>query len=983
MTHFGDPEAHRKLLEEVSTLPEGGRLMGYFRAAVMGSVGSSNALKTLRETPGQIERASPLMRLQLAILALTTTVSRGDSGVTAERVQVGHALQDEYSRLAQAQQRVMANGVNVSSAASLANLRVGSSTDLDELTMVPGRLEQMLTAYQYLQAYVNYLEGFTVLWNELFGPNYWLSSEEDIERQQAMRRRAHRVDEDGGDTAEPSPLSSTTPFPCDSATMAVMEEAVEEVAQFPPHMYAVNWGNVLSQERRLWFRGLYQVTKEVLARLVTRELPLEMYFAFALYANLTLRVRLLETAAELFVWSAAYVDVGYCVQQLFVSYRAQQEMARLQDVWGSFQLFDADFVDECVHFNYHCSQDQGAILENMCFTPPSSSASTPRREAQRRHSRLHHRADSDSASHSGSSLGREDGVDGGLETTDGQGGESTRQSAELDGRRGVARWSTKQDVKKEVYVPLFYTRCHFMWLLQRFFWSMYGRCSLQFSSCIHIDLAPTFTSHPPFYLGEPSQQVNAAALPTDAAAVGLEGDGASDVNVDRRCRDAGEGGATGIVEGRLPRLVGREVHRVRSWVQRLRGCTEIPSETDMSDVTGTNPDQRRRALTEGSFLPSRLSSAAPVSGVGRGNGDTARVGGRPTTWRGEDGPGHSTLREPDTATATTTTTTAPSTLRARATRSLHSLWQAVHRATTPAHATAPAEAVSSFSVQTVPPLASLPSVAERASPGPREGEGEAVCVVPPLTGAAAVEARRYPPQGPFFLHYTNSADDSTDSSDTAARSSLQQQYQQLQRGAPSSAERNESSLLTMSGCYVLTHAIRAAVEHPAYPSTLLVLTDNTTRPGRMNWKDHRLALTAIADDPNGRYGITPWVINFIAPRTRVSTDAAQRARQEQALLLAIVFRVAGTEGERISFSHLNSAFFVLNSGPHHDGGRLYYVLHLHLGLPETRPGKSEASVLAEEKHWAFGALEDIRSSWVMTTSCNEGVRLGRAFTDEP
>lgn len=406
---------HRQIVQEACAAHDGINSTAYLRTAVMGALGSYRAMPLLHETLRQgSNHQTRCTRLLSPLLSLTVCVAQGQRTYTEDKHVALTLVQEEaaWSKREAATEVNLPGPQHTSSTLHVNYPHVnpaypgaaGTSSFLHkEHQHSPQNLAFHDEIYEYAQAYIHYLDGFVHLWQELFGASCALA-------------------DGGGDSAGSSHV--------------------------PPHMFAVPWNRALSPERQLWSKGLMDAGREILRKVVTRQLPVDTYLLYVLYATLSLRVSLLETIAGLFVFSSVNVDICYCVQLLYRSYKLQCEVSRLQDIWAELGLLDSVFLEECERFNEACSVSLGALHHWDLYALRS------RRQAFAREESL-----------SARSAARSTSVPSDLSSV-------TSEPRPLP----------------EVYVPVFSTRCHSTWLLQRLYWSMYGRCTLLFSSCVQMQL---------------------------------------------------------------------------------------------------------------------------------------------------------------------------------------------------------------------------------------------------------------------------------------------------------------------------------------------------------------------------------------------------------------------------------------------------------------------------------------------------------------
>lgn len=860
MSHFGDPEAHRCILKEIHAHPDCGRAQAYMRAAVMGSAGSTGAVSALREVPGLMEQPTHVMHVQLALLSMAARAASGSNRYARER-QIALDTIEEVAR----------HGEKRGESPLPPPARAAAAGDSQE-PFSRGAGDTVTPDFLFCAtSYVNYMSGFTSLWSELFGPSYYIFN--------------HKTG------------------------------VVENVPQVPPHMYAVNWQTLLTPERQAWCTGLHEMTRDLLRMIITRAMPVEAYFLYVLYASLSLRLVLLETAAELFTWSALYVDIPYCVRQLYASYRTQCEYARLQDVWHSFALFDASFVEDCGKFNLARSAAQGAVFEMPLQSPSSHgpgpspghfgrivsprhgggggaggggqpSVSPPSGDAE---SGGRDQSSSRSATPGGTFMrpvvswdlvdhagGSGEGEDDDDDHDDHDDSEENPQFA--SGGRGLAR-------RNEVYVPMFHTQCHFTWLLQRLFWSMYGRTSLLFSSCVQLELAPSLSG-----MFVRSADVNSLWASEAPAAAG------GPLSEERLSQNGARG---------------PDSHSAAA------GSTspEVPAPAILPPSTPAPGRPERPSSALPAAVPSwmsrswhRLRDSLAVAG---GDHHSARLVSPSPSVSG--------------AAAATAVT-----------------------------------AVAVVAAPSVNPLC-LPNASDTT---PNVDSSLHLSFTPFSAAFTDRPALSKAPQPPLYFRYSwHEALDDANVSDL-------QRVQEI-----TSSYLLELSFLSVSGCYVLAHAIDVAAMSSHYPATLLMVTDNGTRPGLRNWVDHRYVISAVADDPADRGELDAWVLNFVLPRRRLSATDGEREQQETALLRSVVAGLTGHGTERVAFCQPESLFFVLNGGPYMDQGRVYFVMHLHIGGNPDRSASRAEALLKAEAPTTFGSLEEVRLAWYMSCSCNEALRL--------
>ncbi|AYU83218.1 hypothetical protein LdCL_350046900 [Leishmania donovani] len=1053
MAHYGDPEAHRCILEEVYAIPAAPRLMAYLKATAMGSQGSDVGLQELRHFPGDHKQHDPHLEVMLALLSLTVLASKAHPGFRAEQKRVKDLIRQRQAALRQQAEQIKSarscsgdgasrsgadpwplasntgatsfpapfSSTVISSASPAAVASAAAEGKEEKLT--PAQLwEQSTDILNYCEAYANYLGGFTELWYELFGPNYYYN---------AAANGAFDEDDDEdhreGTWARPSEAGERAPprspaFPLSSSPQQSRHHQQQHARrrqrplrspQVPPHLYAVHWSDILSPQRRAWFHGLHNAVKELLVRILHRELPLELYILFIQYANLSLRVYLLQTLAEVFEWTSHFVDVIYYVHVMRQSYSIQCEMSQLQRVWSSFGLYDGRFLVDCREFNKMYTESQGAFSEQWEVVPgrpPTApqtlsaqtaavntavvsaaiasvdfarQSSSVTADTTARASSCTLALSAASATTLSSDLAaiasarvqrmfpfREAAGNTSFDAADGShttGSRTPDDEALSSASDCEAAGTGAGGTKRAVYLPLFYTCCCFTWILQRTFWSMYGRCSLLLESCLGAEVAPQVSSV------DGAGEVNGGDAPVLFAtsqrgaqrrigvigSSGLPSSPASpaspiprnDGGAAARARSASTSAISititrNNVTSRLSALEGPTrdgggggAGRPLQAAQVPANCTPSPPPSQKQSgflVAAANTQVPSHVVVDGSqadvveVTPTR-NAAAPelVNERGREEGAAFSWGSVFDLFvqRGQRRHGCGATTEGGSGSAGDTA----------------SMTQRAHR-------------ISSFSLATP---AGTPPPAPAAGTGAR---GERINSLFLKNSGA-----------PFHLQYTHRAREIQLYDDPSAT---------FTNGSADNKDANalffeEFYFLRETGCYVLSHAVRNLTCYPRYPATLLILTDNTTRPGRVSWCDHKFSvLSSPTDDGDGRQGLKPWVLSAVIPHTRLSSIRNVRARQEEALLKHVVFQVAGAKSARVRFCTPNSIFFVLNSGSEMDGGRLYFALHLHVDLSARKQlDLSIDTVMEAESQWAFRALGELHVSWAMSCTCNEALRV--------
>ncbi|CAJ1035276.1 hypothetical protein, conserved [Leishmania lindenbergi] len=1060
MAHYGDPEAHRCILEEISAIPVVPRLMPYLKAAVMGSQGSDVGLQLLRRFPSDYKQSYPHLEVMLALLSLTVYASKAHPGFRAEQKRVQELMGQKREGLKQQAERTeglrscsdggsgrsgsglstflpssgMASfptpfsSIDTNSASPGAGLSAAVESKEEKLNPVQ-QWEQSMDILNYCEAYVNYLHGFTELWCELFGPNYYyyddaangiLDGDDDGDGEETWAR----PQEAGKWASLGSPVSHLQSSPQQSRQHQQHAQRCRRpprVPQAPPHLYAVCWSDILTPQRRAWFHGLHNVVKELLVRILHRELPLELYVLFIQYASLSLRMYLLQAVAEVFEWTSHFIDVIYYVHVMRQSYGIQCEMSQLQRVWSSFGLYDARFLVDCHEFNKMYTELQGAFSEqqevalNRPTTAPSSlSAQTG--AAATVAVLLTALGDGDLAHQSSSGTGditarassctlavsaasattlssdfaavasarvhqifpsRDaagntlfDAADSGHSTGPRTPDERVLSSAsDCEATAAVAG-----EAKRAVYLPLFCTCCCFTWILQRTFWSMYGRCSLLFESCLGIGVAPQVSSldgcsefnrddTPVFFTntqlgtrrhvgvasssGVPSLPLSPASFIShmdSGAAARTHSASTSAISITTtRCNvtshpsaletPAREDGAAG--KGEAVAAAGRPPQAA----QMPSHCTPSPTSSQQQlrfSVAAANTHLPPHAVADGA-----QANAAVVS-LARNAAGSEQISER----RRKDGIAFS----------------------------LGSVFNRFVQRRQRRHGCG---AVAEGGSESAGDMSTMAKRAQRdAFPSLSISAG-----TPPPTPAGGNGARGERISSlflansgaPFYLQYTHRAGEIQ----LYDNPSLTFTNGGVDNKGENTFFFEEFYFLRETGCYGLSHAVRSLTCYPHYPATLLILTDNTTRPGWVSWCDHKFSvLSSSTGDEDGRRGLRPWVLSAVIPNTRLSSIHSVRMKQEEALLKHIVFQVAGAQSERICFCTSNSIFFVLNSGSEMDGGRLYFVLHLHVDLSTQRQFDSSIdTVMKAESQWAFLALGELHVSWAMSCTCNEALRV--------
>ncbi|KAG5466463.1 hypothetical protein LSCM4_01614 [Leishmania orientalis] len=1055
MAHYGDPEAHRCILEEFSGLPDAPRFMAYLKAAVMGSQGSDVGLQQLSHFSGDHKRADPHLEVTLALLSLTVLASKAHPDFWIERRRVQELIERKRAALLQpAEQRKCALSgsgrgarrraagpstlATSSCAASLptslssgdrsaspAAVACGAVETKEEKLTAVQEWEQSMEILNYCEAYANYLGGFTELWYELFGPNYYYDAAAN-----SVFDGGANSDEEGALARSPEAGGWASPrpagYPLSSSQQSQRQQHARglqlppRVPQVPPHLYAVRWSDILTPQRRAWFHGLHDVVKELLVRILHRELPLELYILFVQYTNLSLRVYLLQTLAEVFEWTSHCVDVIYYVHVMRQSYSIQCEMSQLQRMWSSFDLYDSRFLVDCCEFNKLYTDSQGAFSEQREVVPSKPSAApqalssgtdaaatagvlppavasdgvahqsyrgtgdtSPRADSNTLamspalattplpdlttvgSERLQRIFPSRDAAGNMSCVAADAGRSTGSRTPDDEALSSTSEYEAAGAPAGVT--------KRAVYLPLFYTCCCFTWLLQRTFWSMYGRCSLLFESCLGIEVEPPV----PSVVG--TGEINGGDAPALFTTAHL---------ATRHC--VGVAGSTGVPSlpaspSLTPRIDNEAAAREASAFTSAISVTttrnnitthqsELKSPTRDGGASGKGEtvaatgwslqSAKVRSHRSPSPLPSQPQPAFPFAAANAHAESLVAVDGAR---------GNATV-----GTLTQRTAASDSTHERGREEGTAPSWVSVLGRLVPRgqrhHCRKAATEVDSVNAGGTPGTTQLAQCVSSPS------LATAARSAPPIS--AGVDAPRGDTRSsllpensghPFHLQYTHRAreiqlyDDPSVTFTNASGDSKDENTLFFE----------EFYFLRETGCYVLSHAVRSLTCYPRYPATLLILTDNTTRPGRISWRSHKFSvLSSSADDGDGRQGLMPWVLSAVIPHTRLSPLRSVRAKQEEALLKHIVFQVAGSQSSRVRFCTSNSIFFVLNSGSEMDGGRLYFALHLHVELATQRGFEySIHKVMKAESQWAFRALGELHVSWAMSCTCNEALRV--------
>ncbi|KPI85789.1 hypothetical protein ABL78_5146 [Leptomonas seymouri] len=1085
MSHYGDPEAHRCVLEEVAARPTAPILIAYLRAAVMGSQGSDVGLQQLRRFPDPAEQAGPHLKITFALLSMTVLASAAKPSFRREQQRVHKMLARERESLMQRGEQLKSNcgngsgdplALGVPSTAAVSPTVGFPSADIssalatvaataaaigglspalpssgvgeagaaeDELTSPMQRWALSMDILNYCEAYANYLNGFTVLWYELFGPHYYYQRVSQLDPRD-WETGDQSLDADSGEWASAVPLLSHT----------------LRGPQVPPHLYAVRWGDILTPQRRAWFQGLHNVVKELLVRILSRELPLELYALFILYANLSLRVYLLQTLAEVFGWTSYYLDVLCYVHVMRRSYSIQCEMSELQRIWAAFGLFDNRFIENCREFNKMYTESQGAFSEQEMMVrntrgaphtygvpvgrPPMLSDGAIPLFSGEAQSSPHSPSGNAKATAHGlspalSSMGVLSTAAVSTPTSASPNGDGAGAMLRVFPRRAVmgnvslyvadavdSSASSSQDdeplssaseaapetgarkTKRAVYLPLFYTCCCFTWILQRSFWSMYGRCSLLLESCLGSEMPPQ-------------------VLRVGVGSVG-EGGGSSALfaatSLGARRRGAAAAGLNGAGALSPATLTSQ---RATSTAGSTRSPHTPAAATSVSDRERRGAIEASCAASSPHRTSSLTHSSQPRVHAGQGGAATSHLVGRPpqvtpTLQSRPLSPPQQQLRAQlatstplhNNATNRVLSNPPSSAETAAAAPSSGSPWLSSEAASSIAAAGGRSGGgeQSGFSSRWGPLLNKLvpQRFQHRGSPclkespamrlQPNEGSCVAVATASSSLGriasqrtikedlaaatvdvenggdsAAAAVAATVPltcSGEPFFLQYPH-------------REHEMQLYDNPSAsfaGGENDAECaalffEEFHFLRETGCYMLSHALRSLTCYPRYPTTLLILTDNTLRPGRVSWCDHKFSvLSSSVVDGDERQGLTPWVLCAVIPHTRLSSDRAVRARQEERLLQHVVFQVAGAKSPRVRFCTANSVFYALNGGADMDGGRLYYALHLHVPHTISEGGSvSTQQVMQEESKWAFRGLGELHCSWAMPCTCNEAVRV--------
>lgn len=1122
MAHYGDPEAHRCVLDEVVARPTAPRLIAYLRAAVMGSQGSDVGLQQLRRLPGALELPGPHLKVTLALLSLTVLASAAKPAFRKEQQRVFELLARERGALEQQGEQLKADGgpqlwaatsrapstpghlascdlggpsANAAAAAvtgggggaaSSALLNAGMSAaeaEAEEALTPLQRWEQAMDILNYCEAYANYLSGFTVLWYELFGPHYYYYDN-------SVGCASPGLSSDSGDSAAAAPTAATAgaggpsahresgEWASSSSPSSPLPPAAPSAQgpQVPPHLYAVRWGEILTPQRRAWFQGLHNVVKEILVRILSRELPLELYALFIQYANLSLRVYLLQTLAEVFEWTSNYLDVLCYVHVMRRSYSVQCEMSELQRIWASFNLFDNRFIDDCREFNKMYTESQGAFSEQQVMVGPSHAtnaaavggsgvAATAAAGAASSGNRLpsrvetaatlncdgiysgHRSPDSNeeenvssattaataavgtgaarraspgfgSGDVSSAAASAADAALGGLHRIFPSRGAMGNASLEAADAAPSSASATSDDealssaseaavepgmrkAKRAVYLPLFYTSCCFTWILQRTFWSMYGRSSLLLESCLGSEVTPQVLRVG--IKGAGTSETNALLLstPVGARRRGVAAAAAGLTNA------ANNGSATPSAAPAHSRVSG--VGGSARWSGATAATPAVPSAGAVAGGNGTSGDRRGGGalpLSPVSTAANNLSSSTVADGSVTSNTTATRGTRPPNVFTPPSSPSYAqtiaagavaaapspSLPNVASSALANTSQAAPA-ARASAAQGQQgqtvasSTWATLlgklahlrnHRSAASPQETTQGRSGAAPAVLPASESNATPCIVSSPPPTPLTTLPRGVVVDGPARSQqeaeerAAMSALLTHSGAPFHLQYTHRAREIQLYADPSVSFT----------GSGSEADADtlffeEFHFLRATGCYVLSHALRNLTCYPRFPATLLILTDNTRRPGRVAWCDHKFSVLASpADDREERRGLTPWVLCAVIPNTRLSSDGAMRAQQEERLLQHVVFQVAGARSHRVRFCTANSVFFVLNGGVDMDGGRLYFALHLHVPESVSEGGAvSPEQVMREESKWAFRELGELHCSWAMSCTCNEALRV--------
>ncbi|KAG5492833.1 hypothetical protein JKF63_01413 [Porcisia hertigi] len=1054
MANYGDPEAHRCILEEVCATPDASHLIGCLKAAVMGSQGSDVGVQKLRCFHGASEELGVHLEVMLALLSLTVLASKADPGFRAEQKRVRELLGQRRAVLTQQAEHIKSlagGGVDrsrtgpssshvamfssdVNSGLPPAVMEGTSLADKEAKVSLVQQWEQSMDILNYCEAYANYLGGFTALWYELFGANYYYAAK----AKDLCDENDDGVDGDGSgawpnEARVPAPPSlppssfASRQQPPQQHQKVRHREQPSQCPQVPPHLYAVRWGEILTPQRRAWFHGLHNLVKELLVRILHRELPLELYVLFVQYASLSLRMYLLETLAKVFEWTSHCVDVICYVHVMRQSYSIQCEMLQLQRIWSSFGLYDSRFFVDCGEFNKMYAESQGGFSDQRKVWPikpptaprttaaqigtATAAAVSPTAAAKVRHAHNNSSATNDTtASPPPYTLATtfasamtpstdstavvsarvcrifpvcdaavnisSDAADAGHSTTS----RTPQDEATSSASDYVEAAGTAGATKHAVHLPLFYTCCCFTWILQRTFWSMYGRCALLFEGCLGIEAVPRVSSvdcSGELDRGDAPMLFTTTQLSTWRRVGVTDGSGVAD--------------STTSTASPMMRMNGGAAARDRT----------LTSSSISVTTTGNNLTNHQSRLEAGSCTDDDDAHAKVEAVANRSRPPHApRLCLHPT-------PPSQPFSDYTIEAAHLPVPTDVVSDGARAEAVEANLTR--EAATPEPNDERRGEEGAAFSWGSV-----LGRFVQRgqsrqdrfveaarghgnAGHGPHKGQRAQISFSPspaalpggPLPASApsvgALERRNGSPPlrssgAPFHFQYPHWESEVQMYDDPPVM---------FTHGSPDTRVANtfffeEFHFLQKTGCYVLSHALRNLTCYPRYPATLLVLTDNTTRPGRVSWLDHKFSiLSSSTDDGQERRGLTPWVLNAVIPHTRLSSIPSVRASQEEALLEHIVFQVAGATSARVHFCTPNSIFFILNSGSEMDGGRLYFALHLHVDLSTRKESDpSIDAVMKEESQWAFRALGELHVSWAMSCTCNEALRVAFQIRSE-
>lgn len=163
--------------------------------------------------------------------------------------------------------------------------------------------------------------------------------------------------------------------------------------------------------------------------------------------------------------------------------------------------------------------------------------------------------------------------------------------------------------------------------------------------------------------------------------------------------------------------------------------------------------------------------------------------------------------------------------------------------------------------------------------------------------------------------------------------------------------------------------------------TLMVISDNSSRPGDVQWKDGSYCLSpSLADQPKRQVtGMAPWLLHCILPLSRLSPDRETKDRQMKVLYCTAVFEIASRPlVPSFSFQHDSGAFFVKRSSKDTDHGRLFFVLFTPMERVDgDLESTAEHTLNAVSEAWAMRSLR--HASHVMgakwTSSEVDGVSM--------